>query len=177
MVWKWKWAETQDSVSMPDHEVVTENDSCSESLSSDVESISDSDNDEKFAVTHKVIFKCIGCTREPQYQNVLAEVAGMIMQGATVPVRVKKEPSNPFDSRAIAFECQLNCKWERIGYVVCEATEAVHEAIDQGGLQVSFDWVKYIVYFSNHGWYAGIAMTKQGQWPASVLKCKAKSYL
>ena len=42
---------------------------------------------------------------------------------------------------------------------------------------VKFDWVKFIVYFQNRGWYAGITFTKKGQWPLAVLKCRAKSFI
>lgn len=91
---------------------------------------SDSDADVIPAITHSVVFKCIGAQKEIHYQEILALVAKKIKQGETVPVRVQKEPSNPVDSRAIAFECKVNDKWERIGYVVHEALDAVHEAID-----------------------------------------------
>ena len=43
---------------------------------------------------------------------------------------LRKEPKNPKDSRAIAFDCKLKNDWELIGYVAKEALNSVHEAID-----------------------------------------------
>lgn len=45
-------------------------------------------------------------------------------------MKLKKEPSNPIDSQAIAFMCRADKEWERIGYVVKEALPDVHKAID-----------------------------------------------
>ena len=96
-------------------------------------------------------------------------------EGRTVPVRLKKELQNPVDARAIAFQCKVKDKWERIGYIVWEVLEAVHDAMDnQKIVSVDFDWVKYILHF-NRGWYSGIIVTKQGQWPPNVLQYRAKS--
>ena len=49
-----------------------------------------------------------------------------IMEGGSVPVRIEHEPDNPYDSKAIAFKCLLNCKWQRIGYVVRECLDNMH---------------------------------------------------
>ena len=54
-----------------------------------------------------VTFKCIGVTRESCYQNVLQEVARLMQEGEEVPVKVVPEPDNPFDSRAVSFQCKL----------------------------------------------------------------------
>ena len=72
------------------------------------------------AVMHLVVFKCIEAHKEFHYQEILALVVKKIKQGEPVPVtcRVQKEPSNPVDSRAIAFECRVNDQCERIGYVL-----------------------------------------------------------
>ncbi len=43
------------------------------------------------------------------------------------------EPTNPVDAHAIAFECKLNDKWQKIGYVVREALDAVHDALQRSG--------------------------------------------
>ena len=51
---------------------------------------------------------------------------------------------------------------EDIGCAVREALNAVREAIDcKNILQVRFEWVKYIVYCSNHGWYAGFIIVRE----------------
>lgn len=53
-----------------------------------------------------------------------------------------------------------------IGYVASEALEAVYYAIRENSIiEVRFEWVKYIVYFKNQGWYAGIIIKKKYEWP------------
>ena len=93
-------------------------------------------------------------------------------------MRLKREPKNPKDSRAIAFECKPSDQYIRIGYIVREALDAVHDAMDQNKIvRVSFDYVKFVVQFKDRGWYAGITITRQGEWPACVLRCRAKSFV
>ena len=135
-----------------------------------------SDSDEESTIRHSVVFKCIGSLKELRYQEILAQVAQRLRQGDKVSVQLQKEPNNPVDTQPIAFMCKLSEEWERIGYVVQEVAESVPDALDQGRLEVSFDWVKYTMCFSGCEWYAGIKMTRRGQWPANVLKCRAKSF-
>ena len=60
----------------------------------------------------------------------------------------------------------------RIGYVVREALDALHNAIDHHKiLKVEFDYVKFVVQFKQRGWYAGISITINGEWPANILRC------
>ena len=66
------------------------------------------------AITHSVVFKCIGCTKEFCYQELLAQVSQKIKKGEAVPVKLEKKPNNPYDSNAIAFMCQAEKDWERI---------------------------------------------------------------
>ena len=44
-------------------------------------------------------------------------------------------------------------------------------------LKICFDWVKYIVQFKDRGFYAGILITRRGEWPQSVMQCRAKSFV
>ena len=99
-------------------------------------------------------------------------------QGHNIEVCLKPEPTNPVDARAIAFSCELDGKWERIGYVVREALEAVHDAVSNNRiLSVKFDWVKYIVHWrSGMGWYAGIRIAKSGEWPLEVVRCSSVNF-
>ena len=127
------------------------------------------------AITHSVVFKCIGSTKESSYQDALVLAKSKMRLGQSVPVRLKNEPNNPKDSRAIAFECKPADQYIRI---VHEALDAVHNAIDQDKIvRVSFDYVKFVVQFKARGWYAGIIITRQGEWPAHVLRCRAKSFI
>jgi len=73
--------------------------------------------------------------------------------------------------------CHDNLGWQRIGYVVSEITDEVHRAINDGKiLDVSFDYIKYNVYFSTPGWYAGIRITLNGEWSLKVQRSRAKTY-
>ena len=87
--------------------------------------------------------------------------------GGTVPVRMRFEPTNPVDSRAIMFECEIENKWRKIGYVVNEILDPVHAAITSGAIiSVSFKCVKYVTHWtvSGPGYYAGINVTRHGPW-------------
>ena len=66
-------------------------------------------------------------------------------KGEIVPVKLEKEPSNPYDCNAIAFMCHAEKDWERIGYVVSKALTDTNEAISNNKiLKVYFSWIKYI---------------------------------
>ena len=85
------------------------------------------------------------------------------------------EPTNPVDAKAIAIKCQLeDSQWHRIGYIVREALDDVHAALQANAIaSVSFGWVKFRVDFqrSGPGFYAGIAITCRGHWSARVCSC------
>ena len=70
--------------------------------------------------------------------------------------------------------CQADTDWERIGYVVSEALPDVNDAMDNNKIiKVYFDWIKYVVYFKYPGWYAGITVTRNGNWSNIVTQlCK-----
>ena len=46
-----------------------------------------------------------------------------------MPVNIYPEPTNRFDTKAIAFKCWINDDWHRVGYIVREALDNVHDAI------------------------------------------------
>ncbi len=132
--WKWYW----DIACSHSHE-----DSCD----SNNDSNNDSDDiiDNALQRTHTVVFKCIGTTKEESYQEVLAKSNRRLRNGENVPVRLTPEPSNPVNSKAIAFECEIDGHWERIGYVVNEVLEEVHIAINNEKIEgVRFKWIKFI---------------------------------
>ncbi len=67
------------------------------------------------AITHSVVFKCIGAHKESRYREVLALVAKKQREDGTVPDRIQKEPNYPVDAHAISFACKVSDYWERIG--------------------------------------------------------------
>lgn len=170
-IWKWNRYDPPDTCSVPSEADETElnSDSCEE--------VEDDGKGDSTDLAHSVIFKCIGVTRDPKIQETLKLVARKIKDENEVEVQLAPEPTNPVDSNAIAFLCKLNDRWQRIGYVVREALDAVHDAIERKKIvTVKFEWVKYIIHFSRSGpgWYAGIKITKSGQWPTSVVRCSSR---
>ena len=71
-------------------------------------------------------------------------MSGLLQAGTTVPVKVVPEPNNPFDSRALAFQCLVDNKWQVIGYLIKELCDIVHEALANNSIvSTRFSWVKY----------------------------------
>ena len=127
------------------------------------------------SITHTITFKCIGAIHSTDSQTALEKVSQLHAEGYEVPVNIFCEQKNPFDSRAIAFRCQIADKWHTIGYVVREPLDPVHVAIQNRHniISVKFSWVSYLVSWSHSGpgYYAGIDITVQGRWPREVVKC------
>ena len=72
----------------------------------------DSNNKEKSCepITHCLVFKCIGVTKDLHIQEVLSLVSKELKQGRCVNVKLVKEPTNPVDSLAVVFMCTLRKK-------------------------------------------------------------------
>ena len=173
-MWNWTWLAAEDIESSDSEECHSESDSIQSAMDN-----SEDESDGIPAITHSVVFKCIGCHKEKRYQELLALAQRKrARDGADIPVKLQAEPSNPMDSKAIAFMCKVETDWERIGYVVQEAQDDVHEAINTNKiLAISFQWIKFIVYFKTPGWYAGIKITKSGDWSNTILRSSANAYL
>ncbi|SMN01539.1 hypothetical protein SPONN_2618 [uncultured Candidatus Thioglobus sp.] len=132
----------------------------------------DPDSDDG-VVTHTITFKCIGANKDINYQTALQRASDIMNNGSmeAVPVRLTKEPNNPKDSMAVAFECLLEDEWKTIGYVVKEVVVEVNEAIrDHLVLSVKFAWIKFLICWtkSGPGFYAGINISKRGTWSRTV---------
>ena len=111
------------------------------------------ESDSILPVTHTVTFKCIGCTKEHAYQEILKRIAQMQHRGENMLCKIQPEPENPIDSEAIAFKCKLDGQWHTIGYAVKEVLKDVHEALTQNNkvTNVSIDWVKFVIYWKTPG--------------------------
>lgn len=119
-------------------------------------------------VPHTVVFKCIGAS---QSQDALRVAQDRMSKGWTVPVRMRPEPTNIVDSQAIVFECELDGKWKKIGYVVRDILNEVHTAMGSNLItSVQFKCIKYVTHWSQSGpgYYAGISVTKNGPWDHKV---------
>jgi len=171
-MWDWIWLDgdsSDDSTNTSDVEDnADKSDDCDDNDTTGTAGISVS------AITHSVIFKCIDVLKEDRYQEVLALANKSRNEGVDVPVKLEKEPDNPADARAIAFMCHADNAWERIGYIVKEALDDVHQAIDeQKILSVKFDWVKFMKLHKKAGWYTGINITRNGEWSQSVMHSRS----
>ena len=82
VIWKWTWVDLD--------ECLTDSETKASLCSSDVNSSDDFQSDEPTldeevpAITHTVIFKCIGAHQEKRYQDTLAIVKGKINKGTAV---------------------------------------------------------------------------------------------
>lgn len=143
---------------------------------SDMHESEDDDGQDPFDrgfVTH-TMFKCIGATRDDGHQEALQAAAKKLKGGYEVCVQLQPKADNPVDSNAIAFQCRLENEWKRIGFVVQEALGYVHNALQQNTItSVKFSWVKFLLCWSHSGpgFYAGIAISKKGEWSKTVMCC------
>ena len=76
-------------------------------------------------------FKCIGANKDQTAQKVLKMLAQLSnSELRKIDVNLVPEPKNPFDAKAIALVTFCDGKWHRIGYVVREALDEVHSAMN-----------------------------------------------
>ena len=97
--------------------------------------------------------------RDGTAQEILKKARDLIKDGKEVSVRIVPEPDNHYDSKAIALQCNVDSKWQRIGYIVREALDCVHQALSSRKIDsVHFVWVKYLLTFPRSGpvYFAGI---------------------
>ena len=174
IIWDWSWHEESQESSDSSSDAA-------EGTNPYLQSDSDSDSDsapppETFtlpAQTHIVTFKCMGTTYDLHSQETLKKAGQLLTQGVNVPVKLVPEPENDFDANAIAFYSCIDKAWHRIGYVVKEALDHVYKAIlEKTIIYVKFSWVKYRVMWlrSGPGYYAGVNIAINGEWPPVVVR-------
>ena len=177
LIWKWDWI-------MPTRPLAGDvtppiyNGSECESVHDHTDEEENGEQADDEPAHHTVLFKCIGATRDQRQQTALERTNELLREKKDVTVALFPEPTNPVDSKAIAIKCELdNSQWHRIGYIVHEALDDVHEALHTKAIvSVSFGWVKFRIDFqrSGPGFYAGIAITRRGRWSARVCSCASK---
>ena len=108
--------------------------------------------------THTVNFKCVGSVHDVCRQLILRD-------GGKVHVRIHPEPENQYDSKAIAFQCNIEREWQTIGYIVRECVDHVKEALQKKRI-LSVKLAKYLVCWSHLGlgFYAAINISLNGEW-------------
>ena len=164
VVWQWEKEEEQCS----DRDI----------LNQDGELSTESDLDEEPPTFSTCTFKCIGATRSASYQEALKEAHQLMHNGVTVPVKVVPEPTNPYDSHAVAFQCYLQQKWCTIGYVVREVCDSLLDALASNRItSTNFAWVKYkVIRTTGPGYYAAIDITCRGKWSPVVTRSANTMY-
>ena len=145
VVWEWKWEEIEETTHVS--ETSYGNHDAEESMSNSEPAMEDSD--ETYCSSPEkqctVTFKCIGAVHDTHAQDVLRRVSDLL-DNNVVPVNIFPEPSNPFDSRAIAFKCWIDEDWQRIGYIVREALDSLHDTMNNHLItNVNFAWARYLV--------------------------------
>ena len=73
-------------------------------------------------------YKCIGSTKETQYQEALSSTAARLNRGEAVPCQVLPEPNPIEKSEALCIQFKLDRKWYKVGYVIHEALSNLHTA-------------------------------------------------
>jgi len=177
VVWEWEWQDDDTDIDHISESSAEDVGHCHHNphIQSDPESDSEEETDFQLpSQTHTVTFKCIGTTHDLNSQEVLRSVNTLLGSGEEVPVKIVPEPDNQYDSKAIAFQCKVDGKWNKIGYIVREALDNVHRALMQKKIiSVKFAWVKYLVIWmrSGPGYYAGINIAIDGEWSQEVCRC------
>ena len=73
-------------------------------------------------VQHAVTYMCIRCTRDVKYQRTLEHINELHMTGEleleNTHFRIKLEPENPVDPRALSIQSYADCRWQIVGYIV-----------------------------------------------------------
>ena len=186
VIWKWDWLDEYDddssgTESRTSIEVISETPSpensdeeiSDEEFYDEEASASTVAIDVQSQVTHTITFKCMGSAKEDRYQESLKQISELRNNEVEVLCRIKPEPNNPYDSKAIAFECKIDGSWKVIGYIVREVLNEVHQAlVAKKIVEVYIDWVKFKVWRSM-GWYAGINITRVGQWSKTIVHCQS----
>lgn len=164
----WKWS--------TDNFIQQQPNNPQEDVSSDIEpsssSISESDIiDDSNSTTHTITFKCIGATRDSRYQEVLRAAKLIHDSRQVVETRLQPEPDNIFDPKAIAFQCYINGKWSRIGYVAKVLDARSSDKI----VSTQLAWVKYVTMWtgSGPGYFAGIDITRRGCWSSTAMRSRS----
>ena len=160
LVWKWEWASTNETLELFDTEVTEVSQQDDREVQNTNSSILDT-----------VRFKVIGATRDKNYQHTLEIANEMMRSGKDVYFSLNKEPQNPVDSRAIAFICYVEGEWQRVGYVVRELLDEVHEAMSTNSIRdIKLAWVKFRIDFqaSGPGFYAAVDITRIGRWSTTA---------
>lgn len=142
----------------------------------DQEEDDDSDSDEAVEPTeHSLPFKVLGTCHARSRQEALKEAFELVYgQNRHISVKLEAEPSNFFDSRAIAVLIKSSIDYKKVGYIARELTQFVHPLLKEQSLEVSVRRIRFCTTFLMIGFYLSIDITKRGLWEKPVIKASHK---
>ena len=161
----WAWSDTMDDEHAQNDQ--DHSSSCTDGSSTETDLSDECVQSREISVVN---FKCIGVTRDVSYQETLKNAFLATKEGKTVCVRLTPEPDNPYDSHAVAFECQVDGCWRVFGYVIKELFDPVLDAINKREIvSVDFAWIKYkILKTTRAGYYTAVTVKKRNEWAPIV---------
>ncbi len=112
-IWDWRWSDcdnTPNDDDDPDEITVIPETPPEPESDNDSDITENNDSTSPDETEHRVTFKCIGCTKEQPYQQALMHAAQLQCEGTKVKVKV--EPTNPFDAKAIQVKCIVDGEWK-----------------------------------------------------------------
>lgn len=151
VIWTWDWMEPSDDDSDSTRESAVNSPELFSNADDEIHTEETETIDKNPILTHTVTFKCIGSSRDPDCQECLAKAANIIRCGEHVDVKLRPEPTNEYDAKAIEFIIRLDNQWRRIGYVIKEVLDAVHDAIGKQQLATPLEQVwSRMVHWHRH---------------------------
>jgi hypothetical protein len=136
----------------------------------DLGGTSDQEDDDEL-VTHTLPFKCIGAARERHRQEELERAYHILhIQNRDVQVKLRPEPNNERDSKAIGIDMDYGSGWIHVGYIASELTMYIHPLLLTGDIvNMSVEHIRFQVYFLKIGFYPKILITRNGAWDPFVI--------
>lgn len=120
-----------------------------------------------------VVFKVMGENKQGDRHLLLEELIKSHRNGGRllndVPVRLKYQPQNRYDSRTLTFECY---HWRVVGYVASELLDGVHQAVNcRTIVDVKISTIRFCLQYANSGpgSYAGISISRTGVWSRQAI--------
>ena len=131
------------------------------------------DKDKSNSIVHALTFKCTGTIKEERYQEILVAANLQRRNGEEVHVRRTPEPTNCYDSEAIACKTSTSTDSENNEKELAIWSVKLHRTYmkqfrSNSILSLQFDWIRFITHWSRSkpGWYYRIRISRVGSWSA-----------
>lgn len=92
-----------------------------------------------------------------------------------VKARLRPEPENEKDNKAIAIDIDHGTEWFHAGYIASELTQYLHPLIENNKIvDTSVEHIWNQVRFARTGFYPLIKITRKGTWERFVIvRCQS----